>query len=369
MLPFHAKKNYMARCGNCSRSLKMNKVIWDGGKLTSGEEICGKCWNTMVEMDFSLGQKIKKMTLEEVVYMLSSFKKSVYRKLFDAKLLSEENDRIVSGVQPQEGEHTNPGGGHKKPDDCAQCLKSLEGNKIFLGLGKLKTGEQVCEDCWLFLSRLDSSMSNRLKEFTLPEVKKIFSLVQSRSSRKEIEAMTEERPEPVVNDVSQTTNETEKVPQPLADVITKTLYAMPEPEPETKLPEVNTVTNRSEARLAAIGITRSSYPELWSVKELEELQNVLSVEEKILSALKGTYGLEAAVLVATNDRFILLSKKTFGGDVAEVYKLSWILSVDHLVIGTLSDVSFSLSSNVIRLTDVETKHAALFCDTLKPLLG
>jgi hypothetical protein len=359
----------MARCGNCSRSLKMNKVIWDGGKLTSGEEICGKCWNTIVEMDFSLGEKIKKMTLDEVVYLLSSFKKSVYRKLYDAKLLPEENDKIVAGTQPQETEHANSDGGHTNPDNCAQCLKSLEGNKIFLGLGKLKTGEQVCEDCWLFLSRLDSSMSNRLKEFRLAEVKKIFSLVQSRSSRKEIEAMTEEKPEPAVNDVSQTTDETENVQEPVADVVAKTIYAMPEPEPETKQPEVNTFANRSEALLAAIGITRSSYPELWSVNELEELQAVLSEEEKILSALKGTYGLEAAVLVATNDRFILLSKKTFGGDVAEVYKLSWILSVDHLVIGTLSDVSFSLSSNVIRLTDVETKHAAMFCDAVEPFMS
>lgn len=364
----------MARCGNCSRSLKMNRVIWDGGKLTSGEEICGKCWNTIVEMDFSLGQKIKKMTLDEVVYLLSGFKKSVYRKLYDAKLLPEENDKIVSGVQPQEEEHTNSAGGHTNPDNCAQCLKSLEGNKIFLGLGKLKTGEQVCEDCWLFLSRVDSSMSNRLKEFRLAEVNRIFALVQSRSSRKEIEAMAVEKPEPAVNDVSQTadeteSDETEKVPEPLADVVSKTLYAMPEPETETKFPEVNTFANRSEALLAAIGITRSSYPELWSVNELEELQTVLSEEEQILSALKGTYGLEPAVLVATNDRFILLSKKTFGGDVAEVYKLSWILSVDHLVIGTLAEVSFSLSSNVIRLTEVEAKCAALFCNAVEPFMG
>ncbi len=362
----------MARCGNCSRSLKMNRVIWDGGKLTSGEEICAKCWNTIVEMDFSLGQKIKKMTMEEVVYMLSSFKKTIYRKLYDAKLLSEENDKIVSGVY-QETEH-NSTGGHTNPDNCAQCLKSLEGNKIFLGLGKLKTGEQICEDCWLFLSRVDSSMSNRLKEFRLAEVKKIFSLTQSRSSRKEIEAMAQENPEPPVNDVSQTSDETEsdeteKVQEPVTNVIAKTLYAMPEPESETKLPEVNTFANRSEALLAAVGITRSFYPELWSVKELEALQTVLTEEEQILSALKGTYGLEPAVLVATSERFILLSKKTFGGDVAEVYKLSWILSVDHLAIAALSDVSFSLSSNTIRLTDVETKHAMLFCDTLKPLLG
>jgi hypothetical protein len=362
----------MVRCGNCSRSLKMNGVIWGGGKLALGDEICGKCWNTIVESDFSLGQKIKKMTLDEIVYMLSGFKKSVYRKLYDAKLLSEENDKIVAGVYQEEEQDST--GGHTNPDNCAQCLKSLEGNKIFLGLGKLTTGEQICEDCWLFLSRLDSSMSNRLKEFRLAEVKKIFSLTQSRSSRREIEAMAQESAEPAANDVSQTSDETEsgeteKAPEPVTEVISKTLYAMPEAEPETKLPEVNTFANRSEALLAAVGITRSSYPELWSVKELEELENVLTEEEKILSALKGTYGLEPAVLVATNERFILLSKKTFGGDVAEVYKLSWILSVEHLAIATLSDVSFSLSSNTIRLTDVETKRAVLFCDTLKPLLG
>jgi hypothetical protein len=89
----------MARCANCSRHLGTNKVIWDRGKLKSGDEICGKCWNALVEMDFSLEQKVKDMNPEDVVYKLSSFKKSPYRKLFDAKLLSEENDRIVAGTR------------------------------------------------------------------------------------------------------------------------------------------------------------------------------------------------------------------------------------------------------------------------------
>lgn len=342
----------MSLCANCFRSFKMNSVVFGGGQLKSGGEICSKCWAALIDMDYALGQKVKDMSLEDFVYKLSSFKKTVHHKLYETGLLSEENGRLIPGKGiGRAGQNSTAANSGEKQEDCVQCLKSLKGNKAFLGMGKLKTGQEICEDCWIVLSRLDGSINSRMQEFSPADVKLLFDVIENRYPPAETETLTEKTPEPVAEDLSQPKSELTK------------------PITETKAPDVNAVTNRSEARLAAIGITRNSYPELWSVKELDELTTLLTEEEHILAALKGTYGKEPAALVATGERFILLSKKAFGGDVAEVYKLSWILSVESTVVGALSDVTFSLSSNTIKLMDADRERAAAFCDTIKPLLA
>lgn len=433
----------MSLCSNCFRSFKMNSVIFDGGKLKSGGEICSKCWGALVDLDYSLGQKVKDMSLEDFVYTLSSFKKTAHQKLYDAGLLSGENGRLIPGKGIDSLEQNSAASNPGEKQDCVRCLKILKGNKAFLGMGKLKSGEEICEDCWIVLSRLDSSIDSRMKEFSPADVKFIYDVIENRyipaeplsAKEKKTEAPAEKTPEeaaetcPLCLDALTANNEvawglskmksgeklclscwqkvskidpwvgnhmkqrsleeikkmmgleptaaapaeietlTEKTPEPVAEELSQSTSEINEPAAETKVPDVTTVTNRSEARLAAIGITRNSYPELWSVKELQELTTLLTEEENILAALKGTYGKEPAALIATSERFILLSKKTFGGDVAEVYKLSWVLSVESVVVGTLSDVTFSLSSTTIKVMDVESERAVSFCNTIKPLLS
>lgn len=341
----------MSRCANCTISLKYNTVIGSMGILKSGEEICQQCWHAVLRLDKSKGPEMKHYTLEDVVFKLSAFKKSIHRKLFEAKLICGDSDRIVPG-EPLSQAPTDADNEKKEQENCAHCLKSLKHNTVFLGLGKLKSGELVCEECWLFLCRLESSMSNRLKEFTLADVRKIFDVVHNRYITAEPEVMTEEEPEPAVNGIP-----------PITPDIT-------EPVTETKPADPGLLTKRIEARLAAIGVTQKSYPELWLVERLEEeLETVLGEDEKPVAVLKGTYAKEHAALVATNLQFILLSKKTFGGAAAEAYDLDWIRSVENTVVGGLADVSFSLSSNTLKLTEVETGRAVSFCESVKALLA
>lgn len=257
----------LKRCANCAIDLKTNSVILDLGFLKSGEEICQYCWKAMLKLDGSKGPKMNRFTLEELIYKLSSFKKSIYQKELEAALLSEENKEAAIPDNPQQ----------------------------------------------------ESPVENTSY---LPD-----------------------------NNTQETTPATQ------------------EPATEHSIPEENAVTSRSEARLAAVGITRSSYPELWQVKELEDLAKVLTEKEKVVSALKGTYGLEPSALIATNGRFILLSKSQSGGDTAEVYELSWILSLESTVVGAVSDVTFRLSSNTITLMDADRERAVSFCDTVRPLLN
>lgn len=359
----------MDRCANCAISLKSNAVAGNMGMLKSGEEICQQCWHAVLRLDKSKGPEMTYFSLEDIVYKLSSFKKSVHRKLLEAKLISGESDRIIPGEQ-ENPVQTDANYEPKEQENCAHCLKSLKQNTVFLGLGKLKSGELVCEECWLFLCRLEPGMSNRLKEFSLRDVKKIFDVVHSRYIPSEPETTTDERPEPVVYDVSQTTDETAESPEPVTNNFVQPTSEIMEPAAETKLPEADHETKRFEARLAAIGITRESYPELWLVERLaEELETVLAEEEKPVAVIKGMYAEEHAALIATNLQFILLSKKTFGGATVEVYDLDWIRSLEHTVVGALADVSFSLSSATLTLTHVETRRAALFCDRMRPLLS
>lgn len=315
-------------------------------------------------------------TLEDIVFKLSGFKKSIHRKLLEAKLISGDSDRIVPGEQLSQAP-TDLDKGKKEQENCAHCLKSLKHNTVFLRLGKLKSGEEVCEECWLFLCRLESSMSNRLKEFTLADVNKIFDVANNRYVPAEPETMTEEGLEPAVYDIQEgafemteiTSGDAEPLPESVADRVPQTTAEITEPVTETELPDTGIATKRIKARLAAIGVTQKSYSELWLVERLEEeLETVLGEDEKPLAILKGTYAKEHAALVATNLQFILLSKKTFGGAVAEAYDLDWIQSVENTVVGGLADVSFSLSSSTLKLTDVETRRAISFCESVKPLL-
>jgi len=359
----------MARCANCTISLKSNAVIGGMGILKGGEEICQHCWHAILRLDTSKGPVLKHLSLEDVVYKLSGFKKSIHRKLLEAKLISGDSDRIVPGEQ-QSQVPANPDNEKNKQENCAHCLKSLQHNSVFLGLGKLKSGELVCEECWLFLCRLESSMSNRLKEFSLADVRKIFDVVHNRYIPEEQEATAEGGYELAVYDVSPTAVEMTETGDSVTDGVLPITAEITEPLTETMLPDPVTASSSLEARLSAIGVTRKSYPELWLVERLEEeLETVLAEDEKPVAVIKGTYGKEHAALVATNLQFILLSKKTFGGAAAEAYDLDWIQAVEHTVTGGLADVSFSLSSTTLKLTDVEARRAVPFCESVKPLLN
>ncbi|MGV2479951.1 UNVERIFIED_CONTAM: hypothetical protein IGO34_24400, partial [Salmonella enterica subsp. enterica serovar Weltevreden] len=140
-----------------------------------------------------------------------------------------------------------------------------------------------------------------MKNFTAEEIKKLLKITdppaQSESSpQSEEEMVTEEKPEL------------------LTDPLPPVQPAITEPANERKVTDHPPVTNRIEARLAAIGITHVSYPELWQVQDLEaELEAVLGEEERFVAVVKGTYGKEHAALIATNRQLILISKKVFGG--------------------------------------------------------
>lgn len=340
----------MVRCANCSISLKTHKVIWGLGKLASGEEICSECWRRITDMEADKGPDMKRLTLEDVIYKLSAFKKSAHQKALEAEMLSREEDVLIPPadqerlITDQAPEHPENHTESQDLDSCTCCRKPLtRANKVIWGMGKLKTGELICKDCWQAMIDLDGSVGVRMKEFTPADVRKILGIVptQNLAPHQEPESNSDIGLPPVEEPVSQTTA-----------IIT---------EP---------VTSFSQTALESSGITRSSYPALWLVETLEEeLERQLTGGEKILAALKGTYGKEHAALIATDQRFILISKKVFGGATTEVYQLGWIRSVERFPSGALSNVAFSLSSNTITVLDVENGPAIFFCDAVRALLN
>lgn len=335
-------------------------MIWGLGKLGSGEEICSKCWGFITDMEANKGPDMKRFTLDDIIYKLSAFKKSIHQKALEAEMLSKEQDILIipseqdtSTTEQTPSEHTEDQTEKQDHDSCGCCRKGLtRANKVIWGMGKLKSGELICQDCWKAMIDLDGSVGVRMKEFTAADVRKILGITTIQSFA------PQQEPESRMDIVS----------PPVEDHVSETTAVITEPAIETQVPDVISDFNR--APLENIGITRVSYPGLWLVEKLEEeLEKQLTEGEKIVAALKGTYGKEHAALIATNQRFMLISKKVFGGETTEVYHLSWILSVESFQAEELSDVVFNLSSNTIKVLDVENARAISFCDTVKPLLN
>lgn len=318
-------------------------MIWGNGELKSGEEICSVCWRAMTDLDASKGPSMKRFTLEDVIYKLSSFKKSVHQKAL------ETAGTIQAVTEKRKTESA---------EICPVCdIEITHGNKALWGSSKLKTGEKTCLNCWIAVSEIDRAVGRNMKNFTVEEIKKLLKITNP-PAQSEPSLQTEvETPE-------------EELPEQFADQLSPAEPAITESVTENKVPDNPPVTNRTEARLAAIGLIRTSYPELWQVQNLEsELEAVLGEDEVFVAGVKGTYGKEHAALIATNRQLILISKKVFGGAATDVYDLRWVLSVDLFTAGNLSDVAFTLSANTIKVLDVVSDRAVTFKDGVKPLLS
>lgn len=297
----------------------------------------------MADLDASKGPSMKRFTLEDVIYKLSSFKKSVHQKAL-------ETAGTIQAVTEK-----------RKTDSAEICpvcdSEIIHGNKALWGSSKLKTGEKTCLNCWIAVSEIDRAVGRNMKNFTVEEIKKLLKITNPPPQSEPSIQADEETP-------------AEEVPELLTDPLPPVQPAITEPATENKVTDHPPVTNRIDARLAAIGLTPTSYPGLWLAHDLEsELQAVLGEEETIVAAVKGSYGKEHAALIATNRQLILISKKVFGGAATDVYDLLWVLSIELFNSGALSDVSFTLSANTIKVLDVSSDRATAFTDAVKPLLS
>lgn len=62
-------------------------------------------------------------------------------------------------------------GQHLKMINCSKCNKKLSfANKPLFGYGKLKGGEEICHKCFKEIVKKDSSLTTKLKNYTLAEL-------------------------------------------------------------------------------------------------------------------------------------------------------------------------------------------------------
>lgn len=97
----------------------------------------------------------------------------------------------------------------------------------------------------------------------------------------------------------------------------------------------------------------------WGWSAIRQLPNILNSNEEIERVVTGFYEGGHAVLIATNQRIILLDKKIMSFRVEEVH-YEMVSEVEHFVSVFFSKLKIRCLSNVIELSSVSSRQVSDF---------
>lgn len=195
-------------------------------------------------------------------------------------------------------------------NNCPSCglkisIKNENTHLPFIGLGKLSDGQKICAKCYLKLKKINRVIAKSTKKHTLEEINKILN------------------------------------------------------NQKLKTDEIND-------QLISIGFNKEYI--VWGRKELEELPNILSSEEKIKGIISGDYNNNSGILVTTSTRILFIHKHFFYGLKIEDFRLDKITTIKYERGIVFASINIIANGNVTQIKNINKIKGKSFTETTTQLL-
>ena len=112
-------------------------------------------------------------------------------------------------------------------------------------------------------------------------------------------------------------------------------------------------------------------PTLFARKEIHELPDILSADEKIVSLVEGRNKVNNhhIILVATDRRLIFVDKEFLYGLKVEDFSYSKISSIQYETGVMLASIDIQVTDDVVEIDGVGKYHAELFCEKVRDFMS
>ncbi|MBO9690858.1 PH domain-containing protein [Chryseobacterium sp.] len=112
-------------------------------------------------------------------------------------------------------------------------------------------------------------------------------------------------------------------------------------------------------------------PTVFARKEIHELPDILSEDEKIVYLVEGRNKLNNhhIILVATDRRLILVDKEFMYGLKVEDYSYSKISSIQYETALLLASIDVKVADDDVEIDGVGKYHAELFCEKVRDFMS
>lgn len=112
-------------------------------------------------------------------------------------------------------------------------------------------------------------------------------------------------------------------------------------------------------------------PTFFARKEIRELPNVLSTDEKIVYLVEGRNKTTQhhIILVATDRRLIFIDKEFMYGLKVEDFSYNKVSSIQYEKSLMLASIDISISDNILEIDGVGKYEAELFCEKVRDFMS
>ena len=198
--------------------------------------------------------------------------------------------------------------------NCVMCSTGLKFmNTPTFGAGKLNDGGIVCTSCYKQINNANPSVAFKLKNYTLSQVQTILQEKEEAKNSK-----------------------------------------------NSKLDEI-------KAEIKNLNLSNAST--FLGRKEINELPQILSENEKVNNIIQGTYNNGQGILVSTNRRLVFIDKGLLYGLKVEDFPLDKISSIQYETGLLLGKVKIHTSGNIATIDNVEKSSARQFAEFVRDFLS
>ncbi len=195
-------------------------------------------------------------------------------------------------------------------ENCIMCSTKLKfTNTPVFGAGKLSDGTGVCSDCFTKINEANPSVAFKLKKYSPIEVRNVLEEYESKKSNKNSRL----------------------------NGIKSQIQAL-------RLDDLSTYLGR---------------------KEINELPNILSLEEKIDNIVQGIYNNGQGILVSTNTRLIFVDKGLLYGLKVEDFPLDKITSIQYETGLLWGKIKIHTSGNIATIENVDKSSSRQFSEFIR----
>lgn len=112
-------------------------------------------------------------------------------------------------------------------------------------------------------------------------------------------------------------------------------------------------------------------PTIFARKEIHELPDILSANEKIVYLVEGRNKINNhhIILVATDRRLIFVDKEFMYGLKVEDFSYSKISSIQYETAVLLASIDIQVTDDIVEIDGVGRYHAELFCEKVRDFMS
>ncbi|AZB11131.1 hypothetical protein EG344_21005 [Chryseobacterium sp. G0162] len=112
-------------------------------------------------------------------------------------------------------------------------------------------------------------------------------------------------------------------------------------------------------------------PTIFARKEIRELPDIISKEEKIVYLVEGRNKINNhhIILVATDRRLIFVDKEFMYGLKVEDFSYSKISSIQYETALLLASIDIQVTDDIVEIDGVGRYHAELFCEKVRDFMS